>query len=84
MGLLLIEYSITLLMVAIGYKWGGRAPIISASNPEWFYVDPLPQAFALISIFTGLSILLFASSLAVRLYEKYGTLDIREIRRLKG
>jgi multicomponent Na+:H+ antiporter subunit C len=47
-------------------------------------VDPLPQALVLTSIVIGLGITSLGIALCIRLYEKYGTFDITEIRRLKG
>jgi multicomponent Na+:H+ antiporter subunit C len=47
-------------------------------------VDPLPQALVLTSIVIGLGITTFAIALCIRIYEKYGSYDITEIRRLKG
>jgi multicomponent Na+:H+ antiporter subunit C len=47
-------------------------------------VDPIPQALVLTSIVISLGILALMVSLAIRLYEKYGTFDITKIRKLKG
>ena len=47
-------------------------------------VDPLPQALVLTSIVISLGSLALLISICVRIYEKYGTFDITEIRRLKG
>jgi multicomponent Na+:H+ antiporter subunit C len=47
-------------------------------------VDPVPQALVLTSIVIGLSVTMLMVAMAIRLYEKYGTLDITEIRKLKG
>jgi multicomponent Na+:H+ antiporter subunit C len=47
-------------------------------------VDPLPQALVVTSIVIGLGVTTLAIAIAIRLYEKYGTYDITEIRRLKG
>jgi multicomponent Na+:H+ antiporter subunit C len=47
-------------------------------------VDPLPQAIVLTSVVISLGTLALMISLCVRIYDKYGTLDITEIRRLKG
>jgi multicomponent Na+:H+ antiporter subunit C len=47
-------------------------------------VDPLPQALVLTSIVIGLGVLALMVALCVRLYERYGTFDITEIRRLRG
>ena len=47
-------------------------------------VDPLPQALVLTGIVVGLSGLALSVAVAVRIYQKYGTFDITEIRKLKG
>jgi multicomponent Na+:H+ antiporter subunit C len=47
-------------------------------------VDPLPQALVLTAIVIGLAVTLFLIYLGYMLYCYYKTLDMREIRRLKG
>ncbi|MDH5662655.1 MAG: sodium:proton antiporter, partial [Elusimicrobiota bacterium] len=47
-------------------------------------VDPLPQALILTAIVIGLAVTVLIVSIAVRIYEKYGTFDITKIRRLRG
>lgn len=47
-------------------------------------VDPLPQALVLTAVVIGLAVTLFLVFLGYILYTHYGTLDMREIRRLKG
>jgi multicomponent Na+:H+ antiporter subunit C len=47
-------------------------------------VDPLPQALVLTSIVIGLGSLALMISVCIRIYQKYGTFDITEIRRLRG
>lgn len=47
-------------------------------------VDPLVQNFVIISICIGGAIAVVAMSLIVKSYRHYGTLDIRELRRLHG
>ncbi len=80
-GLALIEYSINLLLIVFGYRWGGHAPVAKSG---WFFVDPLVQELVVVAILIGLSKLVFLTSIAMKLYEKYGTLDITQIRRLRG
>jgi len=88
MGLVIMECAINLFLIILGYKRGGVAPILeNKTNPADFLarsVDPLPQALVLASIIIGLGILTLAVGICIRLYEKYGTFDISEIRRLKG
>ena len=66
----------------------GQAPIYPAGvNPQEYInqsVDPLPQALVLTSIVIGLGVVAVMVSLAVRLYDKYGTFDITKIRKLRG
>lgn len=81
-GINIIEASLILLLVTIGYKPQGTAPIIN-SNYE-IIVDPIPQALALTAIVIGASITALMLFLTVKLNKKYNTLDVREIRRLKG
>jgi multicomponent Na+:H+ antiporter subunit C len=47
-------------------------------------VDPLPQALVLTAIVISLGSLALLISICIRLYDKYGTFDITEIRRLRG
>lgn len=83
-GLAIVEYAVNLFLVLLSYRVGGHAPIINLAAPEWIYVDPLPQALVLTSIVIGLAVLALMVAIALRIYERYGTLDITEIRRLKG
>ena len=42
-------------------------------------VDPLPQVLVVTAIVIGLAVLLFLSYIAILLYQRYGTLDVRLI-----
>ena len=83
-----MDSAVNLFLILLGYRRGGSAPILDAStNPVEFLarsVDPLPQALVVTSIVIGLGVTTLAIALCVRLYEKYGTFDISEIRRLRG
>ena len=46
-------------------------------------IDPMVQAFVILSICVGGAIAVVALSLIKNAYEHYGTLDIRELRRLR-
>ena len=83
-GISIIDYSLYLFLVLIGYRMSGRSPIHSPTQEIGHMVDPLPQALVLTAIVIGLAVLALMISIAVRLYEKYGTFDITEIRKLRG
>jgi len=83
-GLTLLETGINLLLIVVGYIAEGTAPIFS--EPELLpgrMVDPTPQALVLTAIVIGVAVLALAISLAIRLHEHCGTLDLRKIRGLK-
>ena len=83
-GLGIIEYAMNLFFVLLGYRFQGRAPIDAQDQNILNMVDPLPQALVLTSIVIGLGITALVISIAVRIYEKYGTFDITKINKLKG
>jgi len=99
-GLAVMEYAANLFLIMLGYRVGGVAPILDKSflkqptgqvaptEPIASFintaVDPLPQALVLTAIVIGLGSTALIISMCIRIYEKYGTFDITEIRRLKG
>ena len=83
-GLGIIEYSVNLFFVLAGYRYHGRAPIEAQDQDILNMVDPLPQALVLTSIVIGLAVTALVISIAIRIYERYGTFDITKIKRLRG
>ncbi|MGI9321749.1 MAG: sodium:proton antiporter [Thiogranum sp.] len=87
-SLVILQHGIHLLLLLIGYREGGEPPIVDPGTALSSFaagaVDPLPQALVLTSIVIGLGVLALMVALCVRLYERYGTFDITEIRRLRG
>ena len=83
-GLGIMEYAMNLFFVLLGYRFHGRAPIEAQDKNILNMVDPLPQALVLTSIVIGLGITALLISIAIRIYERYGTFDITKIKRLKG
>lgn len=83
-GLGIMEYAMNLFFVLLGYRFDGRAPIVAKDQNILNMVDPLPQALVLTSIVIGLGVTALVISIAIRIYEKYGTFDITKIKKLKG
>ncbi len=83
-SLSIMEFSIFLFFALIGYFEGGNVPIVDPSMPDVKYVDPLPQAMVLTAIVIGLATTAMLMSVIIRIYRKYKTLDIREIKKLRG
>ena len=83
-SLSIMEFSTFLFFALLGYIDGGVAPIVNPAEPDKIYVDPLPQALVLTAIVIGLATTALLMAVIIRLYRKYGTFDIREIKNLRG
>lgn len=83
-GLSIMETGVNLLLISVGYVSGRSAPILSEGIGPNQAVDPIPQALVLTAIVIGVATTAMALSAAIILYEKYGTLNVEEIRRLRG
>lgn len=69
-GISLMVQSVAFLLLTLGYAEGVG--------------EGLFQTIGLITLIGGLAVMALMIVTAVRLYEKYGTFDVSEIRRLKG
>ena len=80
-GLGILDTGVNLFLISVGYITKGTAPIFSRPglNSEDM-VDPIPQALVLTAIVIGVAVLALALSLTIRLYQHYGTLNLRKIK----
>ena len=85
-GLSIADYGVNLLLISVGFNPGGTAPIFTPGEltRASYFVDPIPQALTLTSIVIGACVTAMSLALVMKLHESYGTLDTREIRRLRG
>ncbi len=74
----ILDSSIVLYFIGSGYRKGGTAPIIAEGIEK--VVDPVPQALMLTAIVIGICIIALALSISIRIYDKYGTLNVSEIK----
>ena len=73
-GVVITQYAVSLFFVLMSYHM---------PNSPKSMVDPIPQAVVLTSIVVGLSMVIVLIALAIRIYEKYGTFDITQIKDLR-
>ena len=83
-GINIMETSIFLFFVSIGYVKGAVAPILNETNGELVYVNPLPAAMILTGIVVAVSITAFALSIIVKIHEAYGTIELDEIIKMRS
>lgn len=80
-GLNIMETSVFMLLVSIGYVDNGIAPIHSAGADPSLMVNPIPQALILTGIVVAVSTTAVALALVILLYRQYGTLDVDRLMR---
>jgi len=83
-GVSMIESATNLFLIVLDYRTGGSIPVYTLAGKFEKMVLPTPQALTLTSIVIGVATTALMLSLIMLLYRYYGTLDVREIRRLRG
>ena len=82
-GLNIMETAVFLFLVSVGYLKEGVAAIVVQGAEHSNMVNPIPQALVLTGIVIAVSINALALSLAIKLYRRYGTLSVDELRETK-
>ncbi|NQT29374.1 MAG: cation:proton antiporter subunit C [Candidatus Saganbacteria bacterium] len=77
MSLYIMNSGVILLFISIGYIEGAEAAIFE--NTQKLMVDPLPQAIMLTTLVIGLGITALALAMAIKIYDKYKTLNTTEL-----
>jgi multicomponent Na+:H+ antiporter subunit C len=78
------ESSTYVLLLAIGYKSGGEAPVFADRPPSARAVDPLVQALTLTDVVVGTTVTAMLLAIAVQAHKRYGSLDPEELRAMRG
>jgi multicomponent Na+:H+ antiporter subunit C len=78
-GLYILDGGVILYFISIGYRSDASAPILEKGIEK--VVDPIPQALMLTAIVIGICVTALELSIAVKIYEKYQTLDVEELKR---
>ena len=72
------------LLLGIGYRKGGTAPIFKDVAPGTKAVDPVVQALTLTDIVVSVTVLALVLALGLQVHRDHGTLDPDEARELRG
>ena len=80
------QSSTYVLLLAIGYKAKGTAPIFKdlPTKQAARAVDPVVQALTLTDIVVGVTVLALLLALALKAYDRTGTLDPDELHAMRG
>ena len=79
-GLNIMDTAIYLFLASMGYIQGRHAPIVVNNiKSVSAYINPIPAGLVLTGIVVSVSFTAIMLALTVRLYRRYGTLDIDQI-----
>lgn len=80
----IVQSSTYVLLLTIGYKTGGSAPVFVDMAPNVGAVDPVVQALMLTDVVVEATVVALLLALVVQVHKRAGTLDPDRIRRLEG
>ncbi|AGP53515.1 sodium:proton antiporter [Streptomyces rapamycinicus] len=84
-GCLAVTQSSTyVLLLAVGYRNGGTAPVFADAPTNSRVVDPVVQALTLTDIVVGATVTALLLALVVQLRKRHGTVDPDALSELKG
>lgn len=83
-GINIMETSVFLFFVSIGFVNDGSSPIIDLGELGKLYINPVPSALILTGIVVAVSITAYSLSLIIQLYKAYGTMDLDEIMAMRS
>jgi multicomponent Na+:H+ antiporter subunit C len=83
-SLSVMQASTYVLLLAIGYRTGGRAPIFTDISPGTPVVDPVVQALTLTDVVVEATVSAVLFALAVQAHKRFGSDDPDQLGQLRG
>jgi multicomponent Na+:H+ antiporter subunit C len=82
--LAILQSSTYVLLLAIGYRVGGAAPIFADISPGVLTVDPVVQALMLTDVVVEAVVVALLLAMVVKAYEKSGCVSPSELSMMRG
>ena len=82
--LAVLQTSTYMLLLGIGYRLGGAAPVFADISPGKLVVDPVVQALMLTDVVVEAVVVALLLAIVVKAYEKSGCIDPSELSTLRG
>jgi multicomponent Na+:H+ antiporter subunit C len=79
-----VQSSTYVLLLAIGYRSGGTAPIFADVSQTRKVVDPIVATLTLTDVVVEATVVALLLALAVQAHRRFGTLDPNEMGALRG
>lgn len=83
-SLAVLQTSTYVLLLSIGYRIGGAAPIFADISPGVTTVDPVVQALMLTDVVVEATVMALLLAMVVKAHEKAGTLSPDDLRFMRG
>lgn len=80
----LLQTSTYMLLLAIGWRTGGTAPVLLGVPPGRPLVDPIVQALMLTDIVVEATVMALLLAMATQVYERLGSADPAQLRMMRG
>jgi multicomponent Na+:H+ antiporter subunit C len=78
------QASTYVVLLAVGFRQGGKAPIFADIQPGTRVVDPIVQALTLTDVVVQATVTALLLALVVQARKRFGTVDPDEIGELSG
>lgn len=82
--LAVLQTSTYMLLLGIGYRLGGAAPVFADIAPGKVTVDPIVQALMLTDVVVEAVVVALLLAIVVKAHEKSGSVDPRDLSTLRG
>ncbi len=82
--LTVLQTSTYMLLLGIGYRVGGAAPVFADISPGKLTVDPVVQALMLTDVVVEAVVVALLLAMVVKAYEKSGCIDPAELSTMRG
>ncbi len=83
-SLAVVQTSTYVLLLNIGFRTGGAAPVFADISPGITTVDPIVQALMLTDVVVEATVMALLLAMVVKAYEKAGTLSPDDLRLMRG
>lgn len=82
-SLTVVQASTYVLLLAIGYRTGGQAPIYADIPSTSNAVDPVVQVLVLTDVVVEATVTALLLALAIQAHKRFGSLDPQDLRALR-
>lgn len=83
LSLTIVQSSTYLVLLGVGYRTGGKAPIVADIPTSSKLVDPVVQVLVLTDVVIGATVTAMLLALAVKAHKRFGSLDPHDLRALR-